>query len=67
MVLQFCKYLSYSLVLVLVLSLLCNHTKITSKNSYLNEGWNFTGRFKIGSVRGMINKEVMAQFIYKRT
>ena len=27
--------------------------------------WLFIGSFKVGSVPGMINKEVLAQFIYK--
>ena len=41
-------------------------TKITSeKNSYLDEGWLFIGRFNVRSVPGIINKEVSAQFIYK--
>ena len=56
------------MVLVLLL-LLCNmiiDTKTTSeKNSYLDEGWLFVGSFKVGSVTGMINKEVLAQFIYE--
>ena len=36
----------------------------SEKNSYLDEGWLFTGSFKVVSVPGMIN-EVLAQFIYK--
>ena len=56
------------MVLILLL-LLCNmiiDTKTTSeKNSYLDEGWLFVGSFKVGSVTGMINKEVLAQFIYE--
>ena len=43
-------------------------TKIKSeKNSYFDEGWLFIGTFKVGSVPGMINKDVLAQFIYKST
>ena len=42
-------------------------TKTTSdKNSYLDEEWLFIMSFKVGSVTGMINKEVLAQFIYER-
>ena len=37
------------------------------KNSHLDEGWLFIGSFKVGSVPGMISKEVLAQFIYKPT
>ena len=34
-------------------------TKITSeKNSYLDEGYIFIGKFKVGSVSGMIKKKV---------
>ena len=40
-------------------------TKITSKNSYLNNGWLFIGRFNVGSLQTIINKEVLAKFIYK--
>ena len=54
-----CKqYLSNSVVL----SLLPHQ-----KNSYLNEERLFIGRIKIGSLPRMINKEVLAQFIYKPT
>ena len=47
-------------------------TKIISysyirENSYLNEGWLFIGRFKVGSLPRMINKEVLAQFIHEPT
>ena len=57
------------MVLTLLL-LLWNHdnfyTKNTSgKTSYLDKGWFFIGSFKVGSVPGMINKEVLAQFLYK--
>ena len=34
------------------------------KNSYLDERWLFIGSFKVGSVPGMINKEVLAEFVY---
>ena len=33
----------------------------------MDEGWHFVGSFKIGSVPGMINKEVLAQFMCKPT
>ena len=56
----------------MVLSLLrplCNHDNLTlkfnQKNSYLNEGWISIGRFKVGSLLRMINKNVLAQFIRK--
>ena len=39
-------------------------TKITS-GKMTDEGWLFIGRFKVGSLPRMINKEVLAQFIYK--
>ena len=57
------------MVLILLL-LLFHHDKMIlevhqKKNSYLDEGWLFIGSFKVGSVLGMINKEVLAQFIYK--
>ena len=69
MALKFCKYyLSYSMVLIL-LPLLCNHNnlilKLDQKKGWLDKGWLFTGRIKVGSVSEMINKEVLAQFIYK--
>ena len=35
----------------------------SEKNSSLGEGWLFIGSFKVGSVPGMLNKEVLAQFI----
>ena len=34
-------------------------------NSYLDEGWLFKGSFKAWSVPGMVNREVLVQFIYK--
>ena len=57
------------MVLILLLHL-CNHDNLIiklhqKKNSYLDEGWLFIGTFKAGSVPGMINKEVLAQFIDK--
>ena len=81
MALQFCEqYLSNSVVARL-LPLLCNHGNlilklymyiyiyiyISEKNSDLNEGCLFIGRLKVGSLPRMINKEVLAQFIYKTT
>ena len=35
------------------------------KNSYVDEGWLFIDRFKVGSVPQMINKEVLVQLTYK--
>ena len=69
MALQFCKWnLSYSMVLILLL-LLCNYDdlilKLNQKKSYIDEGWLFIGSFKVGSVPGMINRDVFVQFIYK--
>ena len=43
-----------------------NDTKIISeKKNYLNEGWLFIGRFKVGSLPRMIKKEVLGHVIYK--
>ena len=51
-------------MVLILLSLFCNHDnlilKLHQKNSYLDEGWLFIGRFKVGSVPGVINKEVLA-------
>ena len=69
MALHFCKkYLSYSMVLILLL-LLCNHDSSIIKlhqkrSSYLDEGWLFIGSFKVRSLHMMIYKEVLAQFLY---
>ena len=41
--------------------------KLHQKNSYLNQGWLFIGKFKVGSLPRMINREVLAQFLYKPT
>ena len=59
------------MVLILFL-ILCNHGNLIVKlheikHSDLNEGWVFIGSFKVGSVPRMINKEVLAQFIYEPT
>ena len=48
---------NYGMV-VIVLSFLCNYDNLTlklhqGKRSYLDEGWIFIGRFKVGSVPGM--------------
>ena len=55
------------MVLILLL-LLFNHDnlilKLHQKKSCLYEGWLFIGSFKVGCVLGMINKEVLAHFIY---
>ena len=58
-----------SMVLILCL-LLCNHDNLIlklhqKKNSYFDKAWIFIGSFKVESVQEMINKEVLAQFIYK--
>ena len=58
------------MVLILLL-LLYNHDKlILNLNQkkiprYLEEGWLFMGSFKVESVLGMTNAEILAQFIYK--
>ena len=49
------------MVLILLL-LLCNPDNLILKlNSYLHEGWLFIDSFKVGSVPGMINKEMLVQ------
>ena len=54
-------------MVLILLPLLCNHDnlilKLHKKNGYLDKGWVFVGRLKAGPVPGMINKEVLAQFI----
>ena len=66
-VLQFCEYLSNSVVISL-LPLLCNRGNLTlkyiRKNSCLNKRLRFIGRFKVGSIPRTINKD---KFIYKAT
>ena len=57
-------------MVLILLRLLCNHDNLVlnlhQKNSYLDEGWRFIGSFKVlGSVLRMINKEMLAQFIYR--
>ena len=56
------------MVLILLL-LLCNYDnlilKLHHEKNFLDEVWIFIGSFKVRSVPGMINKEVLAQFIYK--
>ena len=58
------------MVLILFL-LIYNHNnlilRLHQKKSYLDEGWLFTGNFKVVSVRRMINKELLANFLYKPT
>ena len=57
MICNFLKYKDFTVV----------DTKITAERyGYLDEGWLFIGRFKAGFILGMINKEVLAQFIYKQ-
>ena len=56
------------MVLILLL-LLCNHDSSIIKlhqkrSSYLDEGWLFIGSFKVRSLHVMIDKEVLAQFLY---
>ena len=50
-------------MVLILLPLLCNHDKSISEKK--GEGWLVIGRFKVGSVLGMINKKVLAQFTYK--
>ena len=68
-------------MVLILLPFLCNHDNLilklhqkkqkqkqkkkNKKNSYLDEGWLFIGSFNLGSVPGMINKEVLVRFIYK--
>ena len=55
-------------MVLILLPLLCNHNNLILKsetNSYVDEGWLFISRFKVGSVPGMINKEMLAQYMYK--
>ena len=56
-------------MVLVFLSLLCNHDnlilKLHQKKVAIDEEWLFIGRSKVGSVPGMINKEVLAQAIYK--
>ena len=32
---------------------------------HLNEGWLFIGKFKVGNLPRMMNKEVLVQFMHK--
>ena len=54
-------------MVVILLFSLCNPqsgTKtIPDKKNYLDEGWLFIGKFIVGSVSGMTNKEALALFI----
>ena len=54
-------------MVLILLRLLCNHNNIILKLHQKKHlpWWLFTGRIKVGSVLGMIKKEVLAQFIYK--
>ena len=57
-------------MVLILLPFLSNHDNLIlklhqKKKSYLDEGWLFIGSFNLGSVPGMINKEVIARFIYK--
>ena len=63
--LQFYKYLWHSMVLILLV-LLYNHDKLILKlhqKKWLP--WWRVAFYRFGSVQGMINKEVLTQFIYK--
>ena len=55
------------LYVLILLSLLCNHDNLILKlhQKKQDEAWLFIGRFKVRSVPGIINKEVLDQFIYK--
>ena len=61
-------YLSCSMLLIL-LSLFRNHdnfdTKMISEKRYHEEGWIFTGRFKVKSDQVIVNKEVLTN-LYKK-
>ena len=64
--------ISIKSVILHLLSFICNHGNFTLKlyasekiARYLNKGWRFIGRFKVGSLPRMKKKEVLAQFIYK--
>ena len=64
--------ISIKSVILQLLSLICNHGNFTLKlyasekiARYLNKGWRFIGRFKVGSLPRMKKKEMLAQFIYK--
>ena len=50
-----------------LLPLLFNHGNLTlilhQKSSYNNERWLFIGRFKVGSLPRMINKEVLSVYL----
>ena len=52
---------------LVLLFLLCNHDNLILKvhQKTITKGWLFIGSFKVGRVPGMINKEVLSQFIYK--
>ena len=56
-------------MVLILLSVFCNHDnwriKLYQKKNYLDEGLLFIGKFKVGSVLEMINKEVLAQFLHK--
>ena len=57
-------------MVLVVLSLLCNNDTLIlklyqKKIATLMRGGFFIGRFIVGTVPGMVNKEVLAQLIYK--
>ena len=57
------------MALILLLLPCFNHNnlilKLHQKISFLDEEWLFIGSFKIGSVPGMTNKEMLPKSIYK--
>ena len=57
-------------IIVILLSLLCNHDNLIlksylEKGSHLGERRVFIGRFKVGSAPRMTKKEALVLFIYK--
>ena len=57
-------------MVLILLPLLWNHNNLIlqlhqKKTATLMKGGFLTDRIKVGSVPGMMNKEVLAQFIYK--
>ena len=69
MALQLLEIISVKQCGIKFVPLLCNHGNLTLKLSEniatLMKGGFFLGRFKVGSLPRMTNKEVLAQFIHK--
>ena len=59
------KYLSYDMVVILWILSFANMIIWQKNYIWKKVGWIFIGRFKVGSVPGMRNKEVQALFLYK--